>query len=245
MSTKIQWTDETWNPWQGCKKVSQGCKYCYMYRDKLRHGQTPDVVVKSKSPTFRKPLSWKEPRRIFASSWTDFFIEDADEWRGDAWDIIRRCPQHTWQILTKRPENIKDRLPPDWGEGWPNVWLGVSVENIRNAHRIYTLEEVPAKVRFVSAEPLIGQLSMQSHVWSGIDWVIIGGESGNDNGLYRYRPCSQLWIEMLVNDLKNAGVAVFVKQLGTDLAKTLKLKDRHGGDWDEWPESLKVREFPK
>lgn len=110
----IEWTDHTWNPWQGCLKVSPGCKQCYMYRDKKRYGQDPMVVVRSKPGTFRKPLQWKQPAKVFTCSWSDFFIEQADNWIDDAWNIIRQTPHLTYQILTKRPENIKDRLPEDW-----------------------------------------------------------------------------------------------------------------------------------
>ena len=110
-NSKIQWTDHTWNPWQGCRKVSPGCLNCYMYRDKKRYGQDPATVVRSKPPTFNKPLKWHDPAKVFVCSWSDFFIEDADEWRDDAWEIMRRTPHLTYQILTKRPRNIKDRLP--------------------------------------------------------------------------------------------------------------------------------------
>ena len=91
----IQWTDSTWNPWHGCKKVSDGCKFCYMYRDKERYGQDPTQVTKSKTK-FAEPLLWKESRKIFTCSWSDFFIDEADEWRQNAWDIIKATPQHIY-----------------------------------------------------------------------------------------------------------------------------------------------------
>lgn len=257
--SSIQWTENTWNPWHGCTKVSEGCKYCYMYRDKERYGQDPTTVMRSKS-NFNAPLKWKEPTLIFTCSWSDWFIEDADEWRKEAWAIIKKTPQHTYQILTKRPERILQCLPDDWGEGYPNVWLGVSVENEKNVNRLWHLAHVPAKIRFVSAEPLL------SHVYLGLDaamqwngtqspdwntrmknlihWVIIGGESGNETGKYKYRECHFSWIEFIIQQCKEASVPVFVKQLGTFLGKELGLKDHHGGDIDEWPEHLRIREFP-
>ena len=90
MNSKIEWTDATWNPWQGCHKVSPGCENCYMFREKTAYGQDPDVVVRSKLPTFNLPLKLKEPQKVFTCSWSDFFIQEADPWREDAWDIIDR-----------------------------------------------------------------------------------------------------------------------------------------------------------
>jgi len=257
--SKIQWTENTWNPWHGCKKVSDGCKFCYMYRDKEKYGQDPTLVVRSKTK-FKDPLKWKEPTVIFTCSWSDWFIDEADEWRDEAWAVIKATPQHTYQILTKRPERIKDHLPADWGTGYPNVWLGVSIENNKAAHpRLYNLLSVPAVVRFISAEPLLGFVDLGLDAWiqeigvahwydkvkDRIHWVIVGGESGNDNGAYKYRPCELAWIEKIVDDCKGNKVPVFVKQLGTYLAKELKMSDRHGGSIDDFPEHLRVREFPK
>lgn len=250
--SNIQWTQNTWNPWHGCTKVSEGCKFCYMYRDKERYGQDPTTVMRSKS-NFNAPLKWKEPTLIFTCSWSDWFIENADEWRAEAWEIIKATPQHTYQILTKRPERIWQCLPPDWGNGYKNVWLGVSVENQNNCERILELISVPAVVRFVSAEPLLGLIdfclegiSFQQGktIRELIHWVIVGGESGNDTGKYRYRPCELHWIESIVRQCQTNGVPVFVKQFGTYLAKQLNLKDHHGGDILEFPQHLQVREFP-
>lgn len=119
-SSFIEWTQATWNPWHGCIKVSEGCRYCYMYRDKTRYGQNPKIISKSKT-TFDDPLKWAEPQLIFTCSWSDWFIDAADDWRDEAWEIIRKSPHHTFQILTKRPERIADHLPSDWGAGWDNV----------------------------------------------------------------------------------------------------------------------------
>lgn len=163
--SQISWTESTWNPWHGCIKISPGCKNCYMYRDKERYGQDPRKIVRSKT-TFNDPLKWKEPRMVFTCSWSDFFIQEADEWRGAAWDIIRNTPQHTYQILTKRPERIADHLPSDWGNGYSNVWLGVSCENQETAdERIPILLNTPAAVHWVSAEPLLSPISFRWAKW--------------------------------------------------------------------------------
>lgn len=159
-TTGIQWTDATWNPWLGCKKVSAGCKNCYMFREQKQYGNDPTLIRRSKTK-FNDPLKWQEPRLIFTCSWSDWFIEQADPWRAEAWEIIRQTPHHTYQILTKRPERIAECLPADWGPGYRNVWLGVSVEDQKTANvRIPILINVPAYIRFLSCEPLLGQVNL-------------------------------------------------------------------------------------
>ena len=128
-TSKIQWTDSTWNPWLGCRKVSQGCKFCYAERWAKRIGGEFTTVRRTSEKTFNAPLKWIDGRTIFTCSLSDFFIEDADEWRYEAWTIIQRTPQHTYQILTKRPENIFDRLPHFWKEKFGHIWLGISAES--------------------------------------------------------------------------------------------------------------------
>lgn len=211
--SEIQWTDATWNPWQGCLKVSPGCKQCYMYRDMKRYGRNPRVVVRSKT-TFDNPLKWarqgKTGTKVFTCSWSDWFIDQADEWRGEAWDIIRQTPQFIYQILTKRPENIADRLPPDWGNGWPNVWLGVSVESPEYLHRVYRLQQIPAAVRFISYEPAIEYVSFRDVFrLGGIHWLISGGESGYDP-----RPYDLDWFRLARDDCHDFGITYFHKQHG-------------------------------
>lgn len=272
-NSNIQWTNHTWNVARGCTKVDEDCKFCYMYRDSMNGTRyEPKKVVRTKT-VFNLPLRIEQPSKIFTSSLTDFFHEDIDSYRDEAWDIIRRCPQHTFQILTKRPERIADHLPKDWGAGWDNVWLGASVGSPGGYLRIASLVKVNAKVLFLSCEPLWGPLNLR-HIdaeqlgdndlcqidaltgdhtdmgrpWfdvSKILWVIVGGESGNENGKYLYRECHLEWIESIVAQCQDAGVPVFVKQFGTHLAKKMGLKDRHGGDINEWPAHLRVRQFPR
>jgi protein gp37 len=166
IKTSIEWTDATWNPWHGCHKVSQGCKECYMFREKKMYGQDPNVVVRSKTK-FREPLSWKDPRMVFTCSWSDWLIEEADAWREEAYDIIRRTPHLTYQILTKRIERATGHwpMPP-----FPHVWLGVSVENQETAdERIPLLLNTPAAIRFVSYEPALGPVDFVGRPVSGSD----------------------------------------------------------------------------
>lgn len=279
LKSNIQWTDATWNIARGCTKVDEDCKFCYMYRDSFDSTRyNPLNVVRTKT-VFNLPLRLKEPSKIFTCSLTDFFHEDIDSYRNEAWDIIRACPQHTFQILTKRPGRITEHLPKDWGEGWKNVWLGTSCGSQKSYMRILDLLKVKAKIKFLSLEPMWGSMDLKNithqicpddsdmqpifgnkqwfdvligemaHGQVGyscpkLDWVIVGGESGNETGKYKYRPCELAWIEKVVKDCQQSKVPVFVKQLGTYLSKELKMSDRHGGNIDEFPEHLKIREFP-
>ena len=203
-SSTIEWTEATWNPWHGCLRVSPGCAHCYMYRDKLRFGQDASQVLRSKS-SFDAPTKWKESKVIFTCSWSDFFIEQADEWRDEAWEVIRSTPQHTYQILTKRPERIGERLPSGWPMG--NVWLGVSVENPRFYKRIEILADIPAAIRFLSLEPLLAP--MPRLPLKGISWVVVGGESGP-----HCRPMQAEWVREIRSQCAKAKVAFFFKQWG-------------------------------
>ena len=248
-STGIQWTDKTWNPWHGCHKVSQGCKNCYMFRDKVRYGQNPDVVNRSKT-TFRDPLKWLiEPTMCFTCSWSDWLIEEADPWRDEAYDIIRATPWITYQILTKRIDRAKGRVPDP---PLPNIWLGVSVENFKAwDERVHILKDTPAAKRFVSYEPALEDLGCVD--LDGIDWIIVGGESGP--GARRFNIG---WAYNIIQQCREAGVACFVKQFGTNpysvegrsknfqgpMEFTFPLHDQKGGDPAEWPEWARVREFP-
>jgi protein gp37 len=166
----IEWTDSTWNPWRGCTKVDPTCAKCYMLTEQRRYGRDPSVVVRCTPSTFNAPLSAKWARKraeciadhgrhlVFTCSWSDWFHADADPWRDDAWDVIRRTPDSVFQILTSRPERIREHLPADWGDGWPNVWLGVTIGTRKFVDRADMLRAVPAAVRFISAEPLLGPL---------------------------------------------------------------------------------------
>ncbi|MDN3688667.1 DUF5131 family protein [Cyclobacterium jeungdonense] len=255
-NSNIQWTDYTWNIAVGCTKVDEDCKYCYMYRDSMKNTRYDPKVVRKTKTVFTKPLRIKEPSRIFVSSLTDVFHPEIDAFRDEMWEIIRQCPQHTFQILTKRPERIIDHLPKDWGDGWDNVWMGTSIGSEDSIHRVVHLFDFESKFVFLSIEPLHGPIDLRKlkkyygfcegyfQLLPGIDWVIIGGESGNETGKYRYRPCKLEWIRTIVEECQEADIPVFVKQLGTHLAKELSLKDRHGGDISEWPEDVRVREFP-
>lgn len=226
--TKIEWTDATWNPWKGCHKVSPGCKNCYMFREYGgRFGHDANVVVRTTPATFNAPLRWAKKgelpaaSRVFTCSWSDFFLREADDWRDEAWAIIKATP-YTYQILTKRPENIRDSLPDDWGGGYPNVWLGVSVESKEYLHRIEALVRVPAHRRFVSYEPALGPVDFTPYT-PVIHWIISGGESGSQNK--PIRPANENWFREVRDTCQKFGVAHFHKQHGG----TTKIDGAWGG----------------
>jgi len=218
-NTGIEWTDATWNPHIGCYPVSTGCDNCYMYREMVRYGKDPRNVERTTS-VFDLPLRLKKPSKIFVCSWSDFFIKQADAWRNECWDIIRRCPQHTFQLLTKRPERIADHLPADWGKGYANVWLGVSTENQEMADkRIPLLLDIPARVHFLSVEPMLGPVDLMPWYESiPFDWIIVGGESGpNARGMH------ERWVYDIAQFCVDTDTPFFFKQWGG--------KSRIDGHW--------------
>ena len=232
----IDYVDASWNPWMGCTKKSEGCKFCFAERDMKRFGRDFNTITKSKT-TFRDPLKWEEPLRILVGSWMDFFHPDVPkEWRRDAWEIMFHAKEHTFLILTKRPENMPSMMPVGWVEGqykyMPHVWLGVSVETQDYIHRISQLYGIPASKKFVSAEPLLGPLDFSEHM-GFIDWIITGGESGPN-----CRPCDLDWVRSIRDQCVEADVSYFHKQMGG----TKKIDGAWGGReldgkiWDEIPE---------
>lgn len=250
-NSKIEWTHHTFNPWIGCTKVSPGCTHCYAEAYAKRYGKaqwgpTADRVRTSEA-NWRKPLAWNrdameagERRRVFCASLADVFEQRADlaSWRNDLWRLIERTPQLDWLLLTKRPDYARDWL---WArEPAANVWLGTSCEDSqRFEERANRIMEWP--IKFLSCEPLLGPLPIGELCGRGW-WVILGGESGAGA-----RPCKVEWIEQAIYECQIYGIPCFVKQLGSFAVyrgERLKLSDKKGGDWSEWPEHLRVREFP-
>ena len=181
-----------------------------MFRDQERYGRDPAEVVRTK--TWRDPIRWQKKAEaagrtdpVFTCSWSDCFHEAADGWRDEAWAVVRACPNLTFQVLTKRPERIAGHLPADWGEGYANVWLGVSIERNDYCWRADALRTAPARTRWVCAEPLLGPLDDLD--LTGIHWLVVGGESGPD-----YRRMDHAWVRALRDKCASAGVAFYFKQ---------------------------------
>lgn len=204
----IEWTEATWNPVSGCTKVSPGCDNCYAERITRRFPKTyPNGFDLTVHPErLDVPRHWRRPRTVFVNSMSDLFHVDVDEtYIRQVFDVMAECPQHTFQVLTKRAERLA-RLAPRLP--WPsNVWMGVSVESAAYVWRINYLRRVPAAVRFISAEPLLGPLERLD--LSGIQWLIAGGESQSGA-----RPTAPEWFESLRDQCDQADVAFFLKQLG-------------------------------
>jgi protein gp37 len=329
MPTNISWTNETINPIVGCSRVSPGCAKCYAASAAAspRLQQFPqyqavsewDGTVQFVKSQLLKPLSWRKPKKIFVCSMADLFHENVPfEWIDQIIAVIALCPQHTFQILTKRPERAlqyfsQPKLWVKWYEAalahlWgaigekfgglinlqqyfieqpfplSNLWLGTSVENQQTADkRIPILLQIPAVVRFLSCEPLLGEITLSryhnnnigylghkikcsncgitginppdkyyQYCWQcyakmswlepTISWIICGGESGADS-----RPCHIDWIESIVQQCQSAKTPVFVKQLGANAIlqnQRFKTRDKKGGEIEEFPQQLRIREFP-
>lgn len=323
--TGIEWTEATWNPVSGCTRASPGCDHCYAVPMSYRleamgqakyHGLTVlngkgerhfNGVVRTHDATLTVPLGWRKPRKVFVNSTSDLFHKGVPfDFIDKVFAVMALCPQHTFQILTKRPERMAEYMASrgadgawaaiprqmqtiggDEHDGWrggmswplPNVWLGTSVEDQQRAdERIRHLRMCPAAVRFLSVEPLLGPVDLHDAMFrlardhtdeyesvplggAGINWVIVGGESGP-----KARRFDVLWAESIVEQCRDAGVPVFVKQLGSspflgDASSPhgwpdidgpvnfgtgkITLKDRKGGDMEEWPEALRVRQMPE
>jgi protein gp37 len=231
-TSTIEWTEATWNPVTGCSEVSPGCAHCYAktfaerWRGTPGHPYEQGFDLKLWPERLDVPLGWRKPRTIFVNSMSDLFHEDipADFIEQVFW-TMRNAHWHTFQILTKREERLArlaDQL--DWP---PNVWMGVSIENRRFVHRAEALRDVPAVVRFISAEPLLGPLEgLELH---DIDWLIAGGESGP-----RHRRVDADWIRELRDRCLATGVAFFFKQWGGPRPKS-RGRELDGRTWDALP----------
>jgi protein gp37 len=241
----IEWTDATWNPVAGCLMISAGCTNCYAMRmaARLQAMKHPNYLGTTRKSGGRPvwtgkvrliessldiPLKWKKPRKIFVNSMSDLFQDGVpEEFIGRVWDAMLKADHHVYQILTKRPDNMK-RIAKDLKlPSAKHIWLGTSVEDSRVTDRIGELRETPANVRFISFEPLIGAVGKVN--LKGIHWVIVGGESGPSA-----RPVEAEWIDEIKRQCRKSGVAFFFKQWGGTNKKATGRKFR-GRTWDEYP----------
>lgn len=230
--SKIEWTETTWNPITGCTKTSEGCKYCYAemmakrlhgmknprYKNKFNLTIHPDLI--------EQPLKWQKPKMIFVNSMSDLFHEDVDfNYIKEIFEVMNKASQHTFQVLTKRAERLANLAPSlDWPE---NVWQGVTVENKNYLHRIEKLKSIPAKIRFVSFEPLLGPIP--EFELTSINWVIAGGESGPKS-----RPIDANWIRNIKNLCLKYNTPFFFKQWG-GINKKQNGRTLDEEVWEEYP----------
>lgn len=243
--SEIEWTDATWNPISGCTIISPGCTNCYAMRMAARlqamdHPAYVGTVRKSGGrpvwtgklrlidQALAIPLSWRKPRKIFVNSMSDLFQDGVPiQFIERVWNTMEQAHWHTYQILTKRPENMLRALTALGCSTLPNVWLGTSVESMKYKSRIESLQKIPAQVRFVSFEPLIGPIGKID--LSGIHWAIVGGESGP-----RSRPMEIEWIEEIRRQCERQEVKFFFKQWGGTNKKAAGRTYR-GRTWDAFP----------
>jgi protein gp37 len=235
--SSIEWTEMTWNPTTGCDKVSKGCKFCYaeVMSRRLKamgvekYSQEFDIRIHEKE--LATPYTWKKPKVVFVNSMSDLFHKDVPiEFIQKVFRVMKDNPQHVFQVLTKRSDILRYYDSEGWLDWSHNIWMGVSVENERNTDRIKHLQETKARVKFLSCEPLIGPLPDMN--LTGIDWVIVGGESGRTP-----RPMRKSWVSDIKEQCVNADVAFFFKQWGgTNKKKTGR--ELEGRTWDEMPELL-------
>jgi len=250
--TQIEWTDATWNPVAGCTIVSAGCTNCYAmemarrleamqvgkYVGLTRRSGSRTIwngIVRQDAAALTLPYRWKKPRKIFVNSMSDLFHEGvSDAFIMDVWRVMRETPRHHYQILTKRPERMAALLSGRTDAVLPNVWLGTSIESAEVIDRLDRLREVPAAIRFISFEPLIGPVG--SIDLERIHWAIVGGESGRSA-----RPIREEWIDDIHDQCLEAGTAFFFKQWGTwgkdnkRRSKKENGREYRGKTWDEMP----------
>jgi len=268
--TKIGWTSSfnpktglwemgyTFNGWIGCTNVQPGCDNCYAevlsHRMKWAKWGPGEKRMHTSPGNWKKPLAWDRAAakaghriKIFAFSLADVFdAEVPDEWRTELFDLIDQTTNTDWLLLTKRsalPRRYK--LAP-----WDKIWLGVSVDDDKWAFRVHDIADVPAKKHWISHEPALGPFDLES-VDLATDWIVVGGESEQAG---KCRPFNIRWARAIIEDGRNTGIPVFVKQLGSKPVDVfsdwsegicyLHLNDHHGSDWREWPEDLRVRQFP-
>lgn len=253
----IEWTHHTFNPWIGCTKVSPACDFCYAeewnkrYEGGKNWGQH---APRRKTKTWGNPVRWNKDAaakgiryRVFCASLADVFDNHKSilpEWREELWSLIRETPNLDWLLLTKRPQNIKKMRPDDWGNGYPNVWIGTTVESQKEAEqRLPHLRGISAAVRFVSCEPLLGPLELRAvaipqyggsmnMLMDGIDWVIAGGESGAN-----FRPGNPDWFRALRDQCVEWNVPFLFKQWEGSSQPAIKKLGREldGVVWDQYP----------
>lgn len=251
--TGIEWTESTWNPATGCTKVSSGCDHCYaatLAQNRLSdiyraRGPVVDTAENRRDPfavriwpeRLSQPERWATPRRIFVNSMSDMFHADLPNgFIREVFEIMLRVDRHVYQVLTKRPARVrrfweKNRDLLDGNPIPDHIWIGTSVESMDVEHRVRQVKQVPARVRFLSCEPLLGPLELDL---DGIHWVIVGGESGRG-----FRPMDLEWARSIRNQCRTAEVPFFFKQVGGYTPKA-NGRELDGREWDEMPGSRKV-----
>lgn len=232
-NSAIEWTHHTFNPWIGCTKISPACDHCYAeaWDARFKGNRWGPRSDRTLTKTWRSPLKWDriaeqkgERYRVFCASLADVFDNHhsiKDDWRRELWFLVKQTPNLDWLMLTKRPQNILRFLPNDWGEGYENVWLGTTAENQTEFdRRAAKLAAIPARIRFLSMEPLLGEVDVSQHIWR-LDWIIAGGESGR-----YYRKAHPDWFRSLRDQCANSNTPFLFKQWEGRNQTEIKAKGR-------------------
>lgn len=237
INSKIEWTENTWNPVTGCSKISEGCQHCYAERLAIRlqamgnpkYNNGFHVTLHPES--LEDPMKWKKPSMIFVNSMSDLFHKDVPyEYIHQVFDVMNAATQHTFQILTKRADRLQEIASSlQWSR---NIWMGVSVENDKQKERIDSLRTVPASVRFISFEPLISPVGNMN--LAEIHWAIVGGESGP-----MARPMQEDWVLEIKEQCSQQNVLFYFKQWGGTRKKT-RGRVLMGKTWDDMPETINI-----
>lgn len=247
LQSGIEWTDATWNPVTGCTEVSPGCDNCYarVFAERWQgipgHPYEQGFDLKLWSERLDYPLRWKKPRRIFVNSMSDLFHKDVpDDFILQVFEVMSQAYWHTFQVLTKRPSRLVRLVTKISSQlktySWPDhIWLGVSIETMQYSWRVDQLRQVPAGIRFISAEPLLA--SLKDLNLDDIDWLIVGGESG-----FGHRDCDPAWVRELRDLCQATGTAFFFKQWGGPRPKS-RGRTLDGRTWDEYPTSIAEKSF--
>lgn len=234
-NSKIEWTEATWNPCTGCTKISAGCQNCYAERMAIRLKNMGQKKYKNgfkvaiHKETLEIPLIWEEPKKIFVNSMSDLFhVEIPNEFILEVFDVMNKANWHQFQVLTKRPERaLKLNKKLNWGS---NIWFGTTIESGAYLNRLECLKKTSAKIKFLSLEPLLGPITDLN--LTGIDWVIVGGESGPHS-----RPIEEEWVINIRNQCKKQGVPFFFKQWG-GFNKKKNGRLLEGKTYEELPELI-------
>ena len=236
-TTGIQWCDATWNPYIGCTKIAIGCQNCYMYRDSKRFGFDPTIVRKSKTK-FKEPLKWKEPKRVFVCSYSDFWHEEADQWREEAFRVMLEAKQHTYMIPTKRPSRMAlwtatklSLYGSPFSESIKHIKWGISVSTQDDLYGNMSFLGIMPGVKFLSMEPLLEPIHLYDP-FHDLSSVIVGCESGPGR-----RPFDNEWAINMMHQCRELGIAFIMKQM--------IINDKVENDISKFPTDLQIRELPQ
>ena len=234
LKSKIEWTENTWNPITGCTKISEGCENCYAFQMASRLQKMGNAKYENgfrltlHENCLNEPYTWKKPARIFVNSMSDLFHMDVPiDYIQKVFTVMNANPQHVFQVLTKRANRLDEIASHvKWSD---NIWLGVTVESARNKNRVDELRSIPAKIKFISFEPLLGEIGEID--FTGIDWAIVGGESG-----WHARPMNQEWVLSIKEQCEQQDVLFYFKQWGGTRKKQAG-RILLGQTWDAIPAS--------